>query len=82
MHCDSSQMTFAARNENFKLIAINNNMLTDVILIGPYGAGKSTLGKLITDRLKWHYYALDNEGYHYLKEMEEYNSDIANQMFN
>jgi shikimate kinase len=56
-------------------------MYTDIILIGPYGAGKSTLAELIADRLKWRYYALDEEGYHYLKEMKEYNIDIANKMF-
>jgi adenylate kinase family enzyme len=54
-------------------------MYTDIILIGPYGAGKSTLTELIANRLEWHYYALDDESYYYLKELKEYN-DIANQM--
>ncbi|MDA0245959.1 MAG: shikimate kinase [Chloroflexi bacterium] len=55
-------------------------MRTDVILIGPYGAGKTTLRKLIADRLKWDDYALDDKRYHYLKEMEENYIDVSNQM--
>ncbi|MBM3150051.1 MAG: shikimate kinase [Chloroflexi bacterium] len=55
-------------------------MLTDIILIGPYGAGKSTLAELLAERLNWHHYLLDAERSRYLKEMGEYNIDIANQM--
>jgi len=55
-------------------------MFTNIILIGPYGAGKSTLAKLIAKRLIWHQYSLDDKRYCYLKEMEEYSTDLVNQM--
>ena len=55
-------------------------MLTDIILIGPYGAGKSTLAELLAERLNWDHYRLDLERSRYLREREDYNIDIVNQM--
>ena len=53
----------------------------DIVLVGPYGAGKSTLASLVALKLKWPWYSLDNEYYRYLEEMEGVNVDLVNEMY-
>lgn len=53
----------------------------NVILIGPYGAGKTTLAKLVSERMRWSWYSLDEVYTHYLRQMEGYNfDDLSNQI--
>jgi hypothetical protein len=56
------------------------NPLHIVILIGPYGAGKSTLAELIAQKLGWCRYSLDEEYYHYLPQVDGYTVGLANEM--
>jgi shikimate kinase len=44
-------------------------MSSDIILIGPIGAGKSTVGKLLADRLHLPQYSMDALRYEYYKEI-------------
>ncbi len=44
-------------------------MKLDIVLIGPIGAGKSTLGKLLADRLSLPQCSMDELRYNYYKEI-------------
>jgi shikimate kinase len=52
----------------------------DIILVGPYGAGKSTIASLISQKLGWSWCSLDNEYYRYLQQMEGVNINLVNEM--
>ncbi|HEY9632966.1 MAG TPA: shikimate kinase [Coleofasciculaceae cyanobacterium] len=54
-------------------------MTTDIILIGPMGAGKSTLGKRLAEKLKLPQYSMDDLKCNYYKEVG-YDEDIAKQI--
>jgi len=43
-----------------------------IILIGPYGVGKGTLAKLLSQKLGWSRYSLDEKSEYYLKERPDY----------
>lgn len=47
-------------------------MTSDIVFIGPFGAGKSTLAKLLSRRLGWLHYSLDEQQEKYFKEREDY----------
>jgi adenylate kinase family enzyme len=53
-------------------------MRFDIIITGPYGIGKSTVARLVADRLGWQCCSLDDIDVYwgYLKEMDDFNSDI------
>lgn len=53
-------------------------MYTDIILIGPIGAGKSTLGKLLSERLALPQCSMDDVRWDYYKEIG-YDENIAKQ---
>lgn len=52
-------------------------MCTDIILIGPIGAGKSTVGQLLSARLGLPQRALDELRWNYYREIG-YDEDLAN----
>ncbi|MEZ4590982.1 MAG: hypothetical protein R3D55_07540 [Chloroflexota bacterium] len=54
--------------------------MIQIILIGPYGAGKSTLSELIADKFNWKHCSLDSRQSMYLKEMPTYSTNLANTM--
>jgi shikimate kinase len=47
-------------------------MTSSIILIGPYGIGKGTLAELLSQKLGWSRYSLDDKGECYLKERPDY----------
>ncbi|HRV92992.1 MAG TPA: AAA family ATPase [Anaerolineae bacterium] len=58
-----------------------DNSRPDIIFIGPYGAGKTTLAELISKKLNWPHYSLDGSNYrYYLKMIPNYDSNIVDQM--
>jgi len=56
-------------------------MRPDIILIGPFGAGKSTLAKHLVRRLGWSCRSLDEGYYRYLRQIEGFNDEIENQIY-
>jgi len=52
----------------------------DIILMGPYGVGKSTLSRLVAQRVGWARYSLDDECYGYLEQMEGFNWSLKKEM--
>lgn len=52
----------------------------DIILIGPYGAGKGTLARLVAQKLGWFRYSLDDEYYRYLEQMQGFNWSLKKKM--
>lgn len=54
-------------------------MKKDIILIGPVGAGKSTVGKLLSDNLEMPHASLDDERWDIYTEIG-YDFDYANQL--
>ncbi len=51
-------------------------MLSDIILIGPIGAGKSTVGALLADRLHLPQCSMDEHRWDYYREIG-YNEELA-----
>ena len=54
-------------------------MATDIILIGPMGAGKSTVGKLLSEKLRLPQYSMDALRFDYYKEIG-YDEELAKQL--
>src|SRR5262245_1265562 len=44
-------------------------MQSDILLIGPMGTGKTTLAKLLSDRLGWPHYSFDEKRWKYYQEV-------------
>ena len=51
----------------------------DIVLIGPYGSGKTTLAECLKRRLGWTHFSLDQELHNYLKKLCNY-SEVAEQL--
>jgi shikimate kinase len=54
-------------------------MISDIILIGPIGAGKSTVGKLLADKLGLPQCSMDSLRFNYYKEIG-YDENLAQQI--
>jgi shikimate kinase len=54
-------------------------MISDIILIGPIGAGKSTVGKLLAEKLRLPQCSMDSLRFNYYKEIG-YDENLAKQI--
>jgi adenylate kinase family enzyme len=59
--------------------ADDTGMSTDIILIGPIGSGKSTQGKLLSEKLEIPRCSLDDYRWDYYKEIG-YDTDFADRL--
>ena len=73
-------MRALARSHSFTNELLGPAVTMDVILIGPIGAGKSTLGKLVADALGLPRVSLDHVRFKYYEEIG-YDESIAKQRY-